>query len=97
MTGDGWLEIDLSELLPKNDRKEINFKIEFFSLDIAKKLSFEQIGIAMSGHYRPFLVSKRRNISKRTKRQAESTETEDEEDLGPYLREFSIINEIAYN
>lgn len=89
LTGNGWLEMDLTELLPKNNRKEINFEIECFSLDSTTKLSFEQVGIVTNGYYQPFLVSKRRSISKRIKRQAESTE--DEEDLGPYLREFSML------
>ena len=87
LSGNGWLEIDVTELLTENGKEEINFEIDFkiecFTLDWAKTLSFEQVGIVTSDPYRPFLVSKRRK--RRTKRQDDRQvpeATEDEEDLG---------------
>ena len=86
MSGNGWLEIEVTELLAGNGEEKISFQVECFSLDMTKTLSFEQVGIVTNGPNRPFLVAKRRKNFKRIKRQGDERlpeSNEDEEDLGP--------------
>lgn len=92
LSGKEWLELELTELLTEDGKENIDFKIECFSLDLTKTLSFEQVGIETNGPYQPFLVSKQKKNLKRAKRQGDEQlpeSGEDEEDLGPSPDESS--------